>query len=411
MCWDKDLIPSTLSQPALYPGGREPLRFKPITDDDRLVYFAKYSNASLGQVKNLYLDWARASGPMSPQCQELNRLFSQCVDGNRIRVPEKLKDTPKVAPDAPAFVLDELHDRAKESIQSSDSSQKDWDGYEFDAVDLLLARDDIAMTEFEFIHLAHRWCRRNSVSFEGMLHLFDFNVLTAEEKGWVLGQLPVSAKTPSLVLNALCSSNLLDESELRQFQLDHAGIRWKCVYNSSRDRLATFLDAAAGNLELFHRKLIVFRPDERLTLAVYVPRKIERARDCLVDDSARLFAFPHSQGSERQSRLSLPTKMTYRLYCDENVFQLFENQRANSWVFLARPGSNDSEYRNTVDAGDRRRQRQSTIDSGVNFDVRASIALDKFSRGLQRHIGRVNRNEVTAAVRCFVPWWVINQLQ
>lgn len=398
VCWDKELIPSTLSEPAHYPGAREPLRFKPITDDDRLVYFAKYTNASLGQVKNLYLNWARASGPMSAECQELNRLFSQCVDGNRIRIPEKLKGPPNPAQNAPPFVLDELHSRARESIQRSDSRQRDWDGYDWDAIDVLLAREDAAMSEFELIRLSLRWCRKNDVSFEGLLHLFDFNVLTDEEKAWVLGQLPASAETPSLVLNALRSSNILQEGELNRFQLAHAGIRWKCVFDSSRDRLATFLDAAARNLELFQRKLIVFRPDDRLTLAIYVPRKIERAQDCLVDDSARLFAFPHSQGSERQSRLAVPTKMTYRLYCDGNVFQLFENQRSNSWVFFARPGSDDSEYRNTPDAGDRRRQRQSTVDRGVNIEIRASVALDKFSKGLQRHIGRIHRARVSAAV-------------
>lgn len=362
------------------------------------MYFAKYTNASLGQVKNLYLNWARVSGPMSGECQELNRLFSQCVDGNRIRIPEKLKSPPEPDKDAPPFVLDELHDKARESIKRQEVTQRDWDGYEWDAIDLLLAREDVAMSEYDLIRLSHKWCRKNNVSFEGLLHLFDFNVLTSEEKAWVLGQLPPSAGTPSLVLNALRSSNILLEGELDRFQLGHAGIRWKCVFDSSQDRLATFLDAAARNMELFERKLIVFRPDDRLTLAIYVPRKLERAQDCLIDDSARLFAFPHSQGGERQSRLALPTKKTYRLYCDEHAFQLFEKQRSNSWVFIARSGSDDSEYRNISDAGDRRRQRQFTIDRGVNTDIRASIALDKFSKGLQRHIGRVNRAGVSAAV-------------
>ncbi|SCO82748.1 uncharacterized protein FRV6_06961 [Fusarium oxysporum] len=112
--WDPDLIPSTVSAPVLYPGGREPIQFRPITDDDFLVYFSKYQNASLGQVKNLYLDWARVAGPMSAQCQELNRLFSQCVDGNRIEIPGKLRTAPKLLPDAPPFIIDVLHDDGKE---------------------------------------------------------------------------------------------------------------------------------------------------------------------------------------------------------------------------------------------------------------------------------------------------------
>lgn len=109
VCWDPDLIPSTISVPAMYPGGRDPVLFRPITDDDRLVYFAKYTNASLGQVKNLYLDWARVKGPMSAPCQELNRLFSQCVDGNRIKIPEKLRNPPKPSAEDPPFILDVLH--------------------------------------------------------------------------------------------------------------------------------------------------------------------------------------------------------------------------------------------------------------------------------------------------------------
>ena len=336
---------------------------------------------------------------MSAECQELNRLFSQSVDGNRIRVPKRLEEPPTPRPDAPPFVLDELHEVSKQLIRRLQAGQANWDGYDLEMMELLLSRDDIAMSEFAFIKLAVRWCQKMSVPVESLIHLFDFNSLNDEQKVWVICQMPTSIE-PSLVLNALQSSTLLDQRDLQHTKLGHADIHWKRFYDSERgDRLATFLDAVATNLEVFHRKLIIIRPDERLTVAIYFPKKIERAQDWLIDDSARLFAFPHSQGPQRQSRLSLPTKMTYRLYSDENVFQLFQGQRANSWIFLARPGSNDAEYRNIEDRGDRRRKRQETIDRGVNFDVRASIALDKFSRGLQTHIGRVNRSKVSAAVR------------
>jgi hypothetical protein len=395
--WDPDLVPATLSRPALYPGGRDPVRFGPITDDDRLVYFAKYSNSSLGQVKRLFMNWARAKGPMSAECQELNRLFSQCVDGNRIQIPGKLKTAPSPEPSSPPFVLDYLHERAVESIKTVYPSTEDWNELTTDVVELLVAREDMAISEFQLIQLALRWCRTHSMPFQDLLHYFDFNVLTSEESVWLLAQLPVTSDTPALVNNALCSSNLLDADELRYFNLDNSHLRWKCVYDSSRDRLATFLEAVTANVETFQRKLIVFRPDERLTIAMYVPKKLEHGRDNLVDDSVRLFAFPHSQDREWQSRLVLPTKRTYRLYFDDNILQLFEKQRANSWVFLARPGSDDSDYRNIDDTGDRRRKRQSTVDQKLNFDIRASIALDKFSKGLQRHVGRVNRSAVTAA--------------
>ncbi|KAF8849897.1 RdRP-domain-containing protein [Acephala macrosclerotiorum] len=398
VCWDSDLVPDRLSQPAQYPGAKEPVMFKAITDDDRLEYFARYTNASLGRVKNLFLDWARLKGPMSAECQQLNRLFSTCVDGNRIKVPSILESPPQPPPNAPPFILDILHDAAKGLVQARQDSNHNYDGYSFDAMELLLSRDDVAMSEFELVKLTYRWCQKNNTALMDFMHLFDVNLLAAEEKAWTLNQLPPSAEVPSLIMNALCRSNLIQDSELCPFKLDYPGLRWKRIYDSSQDRLATFLDTTARALELFHRKLIVIRVDYRLTLAIYVPQKIERRQECQVDDRVRLFAFPHSQDGQTSHRLNMPTKMNYRLYCDGNVFQLFERARSNSWIYIVKSPSDDSGYRSQETISGWRKGRQGTIDSGLNYDCRASIALDKFSRGLQRHIGRVNRSGVLGAV-------------
>ncbi|KAK7910584.1 hypothetical protein PG985_013065 [Apiospora marii] len=398
VCWDPELVPSRLSQPAEYPGAREPMKFNPITDDDRLVYFARYTNASLGRVKNLYLDWARVKGPMASECQELNRLFSQCVDGNRIKVPPRLEKAPQPTPETPKFILDELHETAIATISQDRTSSVDVEALGFDALELLLCRDNIAVSEFELVKLVAIWCRKHNASLVDFLPYFDLNVLTAEEKNWILAYLPALQGMPNLVLNALCTSSILADHELSPFRLNDHRLGWKRVYDSSQDRLGTFLDTAAKTLELFHKKLVVLRVDERLALAIYVPRKIEKSKDCLVDDGVRVFAFPQSKDPGTSSRLSLPTKVGYRLYCDDNLLQLFEGQRANTWIFIGRGASDDAAYRNTEDKGDRRRRRQATLDAGQKFDCRVSVALNKFSQGLQRHIGRVNRNGVLAAV-------------
>jgi hypothetical protein len=184
---------------------------------------------------------------------------------------------------------------------------------------------------------------------------------------------------------------------LSQFKLDYPGLHWKCVFDATQDRLTTFLDTTTRTLELFHRKLIVIKPEERLTLAIYVPQKIERQQEFQVDDRCRLFAFPHSK-EKNSHRLALPTKLNYRLYCDEERFQLFDEKRNNSWVSIARGPANDKSYASVKEKGARTRARQATVDSGINFDYRVSIALDKFSRGLQKHIGRVYRNGLLDAV-------------
>jgi hypothetical protein len=38
------------------------------------------------------------------------------------------------------------------------------------------------------------------------------------------------------------------------------------------------------------------------------------------------------------------------------------------------------------------------VQDGTNHDCKASIALDKVSRGLQQHIGKVQQNGVLGAV-------------
>ncbi|KAI2642309.1 RNA dependent RNA polymerase-domain-containing protein [Xylaria nigripes] len=397
VCWDEDLMPSKISQPAEYPAAREPVNFKGITDDDRLEYFSQYFSGSLGRVKNLYLDWAKVKGPMAPECQELNRLFSQCVDGNSIKVPQRLESVPKPAPKAAPFVIDVLHEAAEQLSKNGILDATDLIGYDFDAIELLLNRDGIAISEFELVQLAFKWCRSNRTPFQDLVHFFDFNSLTAEEKAWTISQLPALPGVPSLVMNALCSSSLVSRQELSCFGLDHPRVRWKRIYDSSHDRMATFLEEAAWSLELFHRKLIILRVDERLTIAIYIPKKVERLQDCLVDDCVRLFAFPHSQGPQLQSRLCLPTKTNYRLCCGDNSFQLFEGRRSNTWIHIRHGGLNENSFRNITNKGDRRRQHQETLDTGLNFDFIVSVALDKFSRGLQRHIGKVNRNGVLAA--------------
>ncbi|KAF6838959.1 hypothetical protein CMUS01_04420 [Colletotrichum musicola] len=299
-------------QAAEYPAAKESISFKPFADDDRLVYFARYTNASLGRVKNLYLSWAASFGLMSPECQELNRLFSTCVDGNRIKIPPRLESPPEPSPNAPPFVLSHLHDTAKAFARSREhhliSSELSCDGYNFDAMEMLICRGDLAASEFELLQFTYRWCLSNGASLGEFAHFFDFALLSAGEKTWALAHMPVSSDYPSLVRNALCQSDLLQESELSDFKLNHPCLRWKPFYASSRDRPASFLEKAATALHLFHRKLILLQVDDRLTIAIYIPQQVQPAKDYRIGDRARLFAFPRSRDKQTSSRLSLPTK-------------------------------------------------------------------------------------------------------
>lgn len=397
VCWDPDLVPKIISEPALYPGAKETVTFRPITHQDRLEYFARYSSVSLGRVKNLYLDWARLKGPMSPECQQLNRLFSQCVDGNRIKVPAILEDPPKKNQEIDDFILDVLHKASFSWIQERLTAQKDPDTFPFEVMEVLLSNEYGAISEFERVKIAHRWLLKNGGEFSDFLPFFNLGLLTDEEKAWTLSLLPISAAGPSLLMNGLLQSELVEPPELVNFQLHHPIFHWKPTFNSSTDRLETFLFSVSRSMELFHKKLIILRVDERLTVAIYIPQKLEKGQECQVGASVRVFAFPRSQGSNSSRYRVVPTKVNYRLFCDDNVLQLYDGKRANTFIFLSEGPQNDSSYRQEKGGGDRRRQKQKAFEDGTNYACRASISLDKISKDVQTHVGRINRSGILAA--------------
>ena len=272
----------------------------------------------------------------------------------------------------------------------------DFNSLPCEGLELLLSKDSAAFSEFELLKLTAGWCLRQNVLLKDYLDFFDFDQMSDEQRAWAVAQIPPSEYVPSLVMNSMTRSNILSLEELHHFKLDVVGMRWKRVFDSTKDRMGRFMDVSSTALELFHRKLIVIRISTRLSIAIYIPRKIEKHKETIVDDAVRVFSFPHSQGDETTYRRALPTKADYRFYFDDGGFQLFEKQRSNTWIFFRKPGSDDAAYRNIESQRDRRRACDATL-QGLNSDFVTSVALAKFSDGLARHIGKVNRDPVVEA--------------
>lgn len=372
--WDPEIIPQSIASAADYPGVKERIEFSKTDGDSRADFFAKYSNASLGRIKNLYLAWARLKGPLSAECQQMNRLFSQCVDGNNVNVPEFLVYPPDPSADNPPFVLDELHAHAKAHINTAIDVNILVDGTIDNLEELLLCRDHLALSEFELLRMVLRRCKSDDHSFDAYSHYINYSALSDEQKAWLLSHLPASKSMPALVMNGLLQSDLVTPSELRKFQLHHHRLHWRPVFQSEYDRMGRFLSSTTRALELFHKKLIILKLDERLTIAIYVPRKVTAADEVLVDDSVRVFAFPRSQGTSSTNYKVTPTKKTYRLYCDDGIFELYEAKRDETFVFLRGGGALD------------------------NPKCLASIRLEKIGKEIKKHAGRIHHTPVQAAV-------------
>lgn len=390
-----------MSEPAEYPGGKESPSFKSITSEDRIEYFARYTSASLGRVKKLFLAWSRYSSPLSSQCQELNRLFSLCVDANRIVVPEHLKDPPLPPEGKEPFVLDVLHEAAKAYVFNAKATQTVVrDTIACDSLEVLenALCDGAAISTFELAKIAFRRCKTKREDFEELASLIDLEKLNHDERLWLLSVLPLRSDTASQVLNGLVQSSILGPEELRPYKLDYQGLHWKCVFRSDEIRMGNLFEAMGRFFELFAKKLLILRVTERFSVAIYIPQKVPRQDDFLVGDSVRLFAFPQSHRDATGYRRLVSTKVGYRLYYDSNTLQLYDTHRRDTFIFLNRSQNNDETYRSVRGAVNHRRARQKTILEGINCDWRASIALNKFSSEVQTQVGRVNREGILAAV-------------
>lgn len=179
----------------------------------------------LGRIKKLFLQWARHKGPMSSQCQELNRLFSHCVDANKIKIPDRLVKLPEGANCQP-FILDILHDAARSQIQKHKFRVSFSELSAVENLESILCGAS-HLSQFELAKLTLRWCHANEAQFADFWLFFDPRKFASAERAWLLAQLPPTAQTPSLVMNDLLHSDILDLSNLQQFGLQHPGIRWR----------------------------------------------------------------------------------------------------------------------------------------------------------------------------------------
>ncbi|KAL4784135.1 RNA dependent RNA polymerase-domain-containing protein [Aspergillus varians] len=400
VCWDSDLIPSTLSEAAQYPPGRPPVTFDKITVDDRIDYFARSTSISLGRVKSLFLDWAirKEDGALSSECQELNRLHSLSVDGNRIKIDDRFTKLPPLKDEVKdSFVLNILHREAEKESQQRVAARSSWESFDSREVIETILCQPRSCSEFHMMRLVYEWCRRTrEAEFGELLPYFNLDALTVEQQHWLLQELPATTGLPELVMNALVSSDILQPYELRPFHFDHPGMRWKRIF-STENRLANLFEALEKSFPQFHRKLLVLRIHERFSIAVYIPQPLIMDEEALVGTSVRVFAFPHTQHQGNASERIHITSGEYRLHFNHTTLQLYNRQRGNTFIWIGRPGNNDSSFRRVKGTANRARQRHQTLVEGVNHDWVASIALDRFSQNIRTQIGAVRRQGIAAA--------------
>ena len=199
------------------------------------------------------------------ECQELNALHSQSVDGANIRIPDRLK-TPPAPPEGSKYILDQLKEAAVEfttTFTASASRRADVAKLtsQEDAEQLigqLLRSKQNSVSEFELFNLAYRLAQRYCVDLKSYLSQLDFSAMTVTEKKVVSSTLSLSGVDYPEIWNSLFLSDILTPRDLYQRNLAHP-FAIQRLYSSRLSGAVTFFEYLKRAVRDYTRKLLIIQ--------------------------------------------------------------------------------------------------------------------------------------------------------
>ncbi|KAF9069456.1 RdRP-domain-containing protein [Rhodocollybia butyracea] len=267
VCWDPDLVPKTVFEASMsygYPPNRE-ITQRTITRQDLARYFASYNNSGMAQTSALHNKWARyhPQGAASPECQELNALYSQAVDGARVKIPERLR-TPPEPPEGSTFVLTELFDAAKAWSQgflvrqgtanSPLVSTEEAD----ELIKRLFSASETTVSEYRLIELARGIARKHGIDFRAYLSYINYGALQTHEKYELVVGLRMSAGEEAYMWNSLLRSDIVNAKDLADKKLS-GPLKVQRLFSSKELGLHAFFGYLVRAMQNFTRKLIIIK--------------------------------------------------------------------------------------------------------------------------------------------------------
>ncbi|KAI0685002.1 P-loop containing nucleoside triphosphate hydrolase protein [Cerioporus squamosus] len=169
------------------------------------------------------------------------------------------------------------------------------------------------------------------------------------------------------VWNSLMRSEILQPRDLEDRKLG-GPLRLQKLYSSSQQGRAAFFEYMREAAENFERRLLIVKTDDRFSVGVFLRGPVAWDSDAEVDQNGVVCSFMRRRpascqhtGKGREDIVSI---------CGDNVLQLFDKQRANSFIFMTRPPA------------------------ASGADLVTSIALNKISQRVQKQCGRVHRSPV-----------------
>ena len=228
------------------------------------MFTSRSLSSGIARVSLLHAKWARSSpeGALSVQCQELNALHSQCVDGASIRIPDKLATPPE---QKEPFILDLLEQASDEySTRFAESASRRTEILTVDRLEgerllgQLLKSNQSALSEYELFNLAYRLATKYSINMSPYLAQIDMSALTTAEKHTITTTLSLSAVDYPFIWNSFIQSDILTARDLYQRNLKHPFAIHR-LYSSRINGLSTFFEFLRMATQDYTRKVLILQ--------------------------------------------------------------------------------------------------------------------------------------------------------
>ncbi|KAH9833398.1 RNA dependent RNA polymerase-domain-containing protein [Rhodofomes roseus] len=370
--WDPDLVPRKVAESYTYPAPKERIT-NTITREDLARHFASYNTMTLARITALHAKWVRCSpkGAMSDECQDLNALHSFAVDGAPVKIPDRLKTPPE--PKEPYIIdllqaaarqfFDDFTQRHPEALEMSSLSPDDAN----EVLAKFLSTEKAAMSEYEVVTMAAAFARRNAVEMRPHLSHIDFGALTSAEKHAISVQLNLTPDRDPYIWNSLIRSEILRPRDIANRNLG-GPLRLQRLYVSTEQGRAAFFEYLREATQQYKRRLLILKTDDRFSMGIFLRGEIPWDEEPEINDNVLVCPFMPVT-SEMTSTYWRGTK-GYKLHCSESMLQLYDNNRANTFIFVTRPPEKSGS------------------------DIVTSVALQKISGRVQKQYGRMYRTPV-----------------
>lgn len=219
----------------------------------------------MAQTSALHNKWARYSpeGALRKECQQLNALYSQAVDGARIRIPDHLRNPP-VPEDESQFVLTALFTAAKEFSQQFLQSEGGAESSDIpreaaqELISRLLAVQEPTISEYQLINLARKLARQHDIDFTPYLSHINFGALMTHEKYALAATMDLPPMVEYSMWNSLLRSDILTAKDLASKGLG-GPLRVQRLYSSKTLGLTGFFEYFHRAMDEYTRKLLILK--------------------------------------------------------------------------------------------------------------------------------------------------------